>query len=95
MPTGRSWRLRRRDRFNPVRKSRLGRGAAERSFLEHPAALRALHALDLVRHALALAEHVHRRRLMAVSRADRNWAAHIVHGSCALGKYDARTEQKL
>ena len=81
--------------FDSGSEGRLGRGPAERSLLEHAPALGALDALELVRDALALADHVHRDRRVAVTRADRNGAAHLVQGSCALGKYDGRTEQKL
>lgn len=68
---------------------------AQRPFFQHAAALDALHPLDLVGNAVALAEHVLRDRLVAVPGTVRDWAAHLGHGSCALGRYDARTEEKL
>jgi hypothetical protein len=80
-----------------VRVSLLGDGASERAFAEQPAALAAVHALDLIRNAAALVQRVARDPGMPVWRASpkRDRLAHLTQGSFAPGKYDARKGEEV
>src|SRR5262249_2638696 len=75
----------------------LGDGAAERALAEQPAALAAVHALDLIWNAASLVQCVARDLGVPVWRPSpkRDCLAHLTQGSFALGKYDARKGEEV
>ena len=85
-PQGTSIAPRRRAVF---RQALLGDGATERTFFEQPAALAASNALDLEGNALPLMQRVARHFRVPVWCPERDWFSHLIHGSSALGTYDA------